>query len=366
MILALLLALLLIPAGLHLATTALCLLRLLRRPAPPDHRPMVTLLRPVCGLDRFDAETLGSSFTLDYPEYEVIFCAARADDPAVPLLRGMIAAHPMVPAQLLIGDPGLTGNPKLNNLFKGWDAAQAGIVVMADANLLLPPDYLDRLLTELTPDAGLVSAPPVGLRAEGLAGAVEAAFLNGFQARWQLAADSVGLGFAQGKTLMWRREVLEAAGGLPAMARNLAEDVAATKITRDAGLRVRLPARPFAQPIGQRSFAAVWSRQLRWSRVRRDGFPALFALEVLLGPWVPALALALLAGGGWLPLFFLVWYGAEWALCRAFGWPARAIDLLAGVMRDLSLPALWVATWARRGFVWRGNALAPETRQVGG
>lgn len=355
-----------VPFGLHLVTTALCLLRLVRRPSTPATRPMVSILRPVCGLDRFDPETLRSSFTLDYPDYEVIFCAARADDPAVPLLRGLMTEHPDVPAQLLIGDPGLTGNPKLNNLFKGWDAAQAGLVVMSDANLLLPPDYLDRLLGELRPDTGLVSAPPVGIRPEGLAGAVEAAFLNGFQARWQLAADSLGFGFAQGKTLFWRRQVLEAAGGLPAMARNLAEDVAATKITRAAGLRVRLPARPFAQPIGQRSFAAVWSRQLRWSRVRRDGFPALFVLEALLGPWVPALALALLAGAGWLPLFFLGWYGAEWLLTRAFGWPSRPLDLLAALLRDLTLPALWLVTWARRGFQWRGTALAPGQRQAGG
>lgn len=357
-------ALFLVPAGLHLATTGVCLLRLMRRAVVPAQRPPVAILRPVCGLDRFDAETLASGFLLDYPDYELIFCAARADDPAVPLLRGLIAAHPATRARLLIGDMPLTGNPKLNNLFKGWDATQAPVVVMTDANLLLPPDYLDRLLAELTPGTGLVSAPPVGIRPDGLAGAVEAAFLNGFQARWQLAADSVGLGFAQGKTLLWRREVLEAAGGLPALARNLAEDVAATKITRAAGLHVRLPARPFAQPIGRRGARAVWDRQLRWSRVRRDGFPALFALEILLGPWLPGATLALLSGPGWLPLFFLGWYGAEWGLTRAFGWPSRPLDVLAAVIRDLSLPMLWAVTWARRGFIWRGNALAPDRPQA--
>lgn len=348
-----------LPAGLHLATALLGLIRARRPAAPvPVLRPKISLLRPVCGLDRFDAETLGSSFALDYPDFEVIFCAARSDDPAVPLLRRLIADHPQVEAQLLIGEDRRTANPKLNNLFKGWDAAQGDLVVMADANLLLPPDYLDILLATMTPGVGLVSAPPAGLRPEGLWGAVEAAFLNGMQARWQLAADSAGCGFAQGKTLMWRRAVLEAAGGPMALSRDLAEDVAATRITRAAGLRVRLPTQPFGQPIGRRTAAAVWQRQLRWSRVRRDGFPALFLLEILLGPWVPGLALSALAGWGALPVLLLAWYGLEWLLSRAYGWPAHGADLLAAVLRDLMLPALWLATWRRRGFVWRGTGMA--------
>ena len=52
-------------AAAHLITTGL----VLRRSAKTRHNhialadlPFVTLLRPVCGLDPFDAETLGSSF----------------------------------------------------------------------------------------------------------------------------------------------------------------------------------------------------------------------------------------------------------------------------------------------------------------
>ncbi len=64
-------------------------------PAPAD-APGVTLVRPVCGIDNFCEETLGSSFRLDYPIYEVIFCCARANDPVVPVVEKLIAAHPDV------------------------------------------------------------------------------------------------------------------------------------------------------------------------------------------------------------------------------------------------------------------------------
>ncbi len=361
--------------ALHLASAGLSAWRYLRPEAGPGGiapeamgMPFVSLIRPVCGLDRHDAETLGSSFALRYPAHEILFCAARADDPAVTLLRRLIAAHPEVNARLLIGEDRISTNPKLNNLQKGWQASRGNFVAMVDSNLLLPPDYLERLLAAWTPGTGLVSSPPVGTRGEGFWGAVECAFLNAFQARWQLAADSLGLGFAQGKTLLWRRDVLERAGGLAALGQDLAEDVASTKVVRAQGLKVRLTRQAFAQPIGARQFSAVWARQMRWARVRRDGFALLFGLEILLGPWVPLAALLPLLGGAvllWaLPLLAL-WYGAEWALCRVAGWPSTGRDLAAMVMRDLLLAPLWAMSWRSRGFEWRGTAMRPVAEGQG-
>ena len=234
---------------------------------------------------------------------------------------------------------------------------------MADSNLLLPPDYLDRLLEAWTPGTGLVSSPAVGTQPEGFAAALECGFLNSYQARWQLAADAVGLGYAQGKTLFWRRDVLEAGGGLVALGREMAEDVASTKLVRRAGLRVRIARRPFAQPVGRRRLADVWSRQLRWAKVRRLGFPLLFVPELLTGALPPLLALAALAALGtvpWggLPLFGALWYAAEVLFARLAGWPASGRDLAAWGLRDLMVPALWAAAWAGRDFVWHGNHMA--------
>lgn len=78
-------------------------------------------------------------------------------------------------------------------------------------------------------------------------------FLNTYQARWQYMVDSFGRGFAQGKTMLWRRAELERAGGIEALGSEVAEDAAATKIVRSAGLKVRLVDRPLAQPLGHRS-----------------------------------------------------------------------------------------------------------------
>ncbi len=352
--------------GLHAVSCALVVWRL--RGSDPSqvaaNHPPLSVIRPVCGLDPYLDETLASSFSDLAGACEVIFCVAQPDDPAIPVIRRLIAAHPEAAAQLLIGVDVISGNPKLNNVAKGWAAARHDAIVIIDSNVLLPRDYVQTLFASWRPDTGLVTSPPVGIRADGLWAKVESAFLNTYQDRWQMASDQLGNGFAQGKVLFWRRHLLEAAGGLAVLGRDLAEDVASTKVVRAAGLKVRVVRRPFPQPLGRRSFGEVWSRQLRWARVRRDGFPALFALEPLTGLVPPLAALIALALAGVVSplvvlLFLGFWYGAEWLVARQADWPATVADVGAWLVRDVLLLAIWLGAFAAKGFVWRGNAMQP-------
>src|SRR5579863_2128571 len=216
-------------------------LRRARRPLPPlTACPPISVVQPLSGADRFSEETLRAILTLDYPDYEVVFCVAKPGDPAVPLARQAMAEHPARAARLLVGEAAINANPKLNNMAKGWREARHDWIVVVDANLLPPKDYLQRLLAAWTPKTGVVSAPPVGARPETFAADLECAFLNNYQARWQLAANAVGLGFAQGKTLFYRRDILERGGGIEALGSELAEDAATTKLVRRLGLKARL------------------------------------------------------------------------------------------------------------------------------
>src|ERR1700744_5222694 len=116
----------------------------------------------------------------------------------------------------------------------------------------MPTDYIERLLASWKPNSGLVCSPPAGSKPANFWASVECAFLNSFQATWQYAADAIGLGFAQGKTMLWRRDILERGGGIRALGQEFAEDAAGTKVIRSQGLHVRLVDRPFEQPLGRR------------------------------------------------------------------------------------------------------------------
>lgn len=362
-------ALLLFPALLltfaHLLSVALAIPRCRkaheRKPAP-ERAPLVTIIRPVCGLENNLDATLRSTFQLHYPAYEVIFCIAFPEDPAVPLVRRLIDEHPRIRASLLIGNDVINENPKLNNVAKGWRAAASDWIIMADSNVLMPSDYIQRLLEAWEPDTGAVCSPAVGGYPVGLFAEVECAFLNSYATRWQYAADSVGFGFAQGKSMLLRRDLIALHGGVRALALDLAEDAAVTKIVRSAGLRVRLVDSPFPQPLGKRSARDVWRRQVRWARLRRGSFKFWFALEILTGGFLPLLSLAILASAGVLAPtlvlgLVLAWYGSEALLVHAAGWPLTLRSPLAWLLRDLLLPAVWIGGWIDARFVWRGNTM---------
>src|SRR5579883_751640 len=91
--------------ALHAGAAAIAAYRCRKRKTspPPSDRPPVSIVRPLCGADPFLAKTLASTFDLDYPRYEIIFCVARADDPAAARAQRLIAARPATPARLLIG-----------------------------------------------------------------------------------------------------------------------------------------------------------------------------------------------------------------------------------------------------------------------
>jgi ceramide glucosyltransferase len=357
--------------AIHIASVTIVIVRFRRSahqaPAPiPRQLPPVSLVRPLCGIDNYAADTLRSTFEIDYPDCEILFCVASAKDPVVSLVESLIAEHPDVDARLLFGNERVNNNPKLNNMLKGWHAARHDWVVFADSNVLMPRDYVQRLFASWKADTGLVASPPVGCRPQGIWAELECAFLNTYQARWQYLIDSLGRGFAQGKTMLWRRADLERAGGIEALGNEVAEDAAATKIVRGAGLKVRLVDRPLAQPLGRRSATEVWSRQVRWARLRRASFLPYFLPEILSGGVLPMIAAVIVASAIGLPaalcagLLGVVWYGGEMLLAVAADWHLPALYPLYGLARDLLLPILFIDALRSSDFVWRGNEMQVE------
>jgi ceramide glucosyltransferase len=331
----------------------------MENPTPP-----VSVVRPVCGLETFSEQTLRSTFELDYPDYEVIFCVQKKNDPIIPLIDKLLAQQPEGRGRLLIGDDPISPNPKLNNCFKGWQAARHQWIVLADSNVLAPKDYLQQMLVRFSPTVGLVCSPPLGVLPLGFRAQLECAFLNSFQARWQFCADAIGAGFAQGKSMMWRREIVEQAGGIAALASEIAEDAAATKLVRNAGMTVALVDRPFGQPLGPRTLRAIYQRQTRWARLRRASFPLMYAPEILAVSLLPVLAGAYAARDfGFEPWTIAALVAAAWHLPEVLmnwtlRWPTSVASLFAYLLRDLIFPVIWIDGWLGDDFVWLGNSMS--------
>lgn len=361
----------------QLASAVVCLRRLKRgqteRPAEEDDGPDVSVLLPFSGIDAGAPRCLASAFALTYPRVELIFCTPNADEPAIPIVRALMAQNSGIHARLLIGRDRVSSNPKLDNLEKGWPEARSDTIVIADCNVLLPPDLIERLLAAWDRDTGLVTAVPVGSDPASFGAAVECAFLNTYQARLQLTADTLGAGFAHGKAMAFRRALLDRLGGPEALAFTVAEDSAATLLVRKAGYRIRLIDTPLRQPLGRRALREVWSRQMRWAQIRRRSFPWIYPLEVASTSALPMGAAVVLAGAldasvvAAAASSLVLWLAVEMVLAWRAGWPYGLSYAAACVARDVMIGAIWPAGWVRTRYVWRGNSVdlkAVATRQL--
>jgi ceramide glucosyltransferase len=66
--------------------------------------PPVTVLRPLKGVDPNLMENLESTFTQDYPVFELLFMVAEDTDPSVNVVNELCKKYPHIDAKLLIGN----------------------------------------------------------------------------------------------------------------------------------------------------------------------------------------------------------------------------------------------------------------------
>ncbi len=330
-----------------------------RRRATSADTPPVSLILPVKLVNPGFTRAQASAFSQDYPRYEVLVGAAEDQSPALDLMRQLMAASP-VPNRGLSSTATAAVSPKLNTLSAPLAAAMHDVVVTKDSNVTLPPGALRDLVATLAPGVGLVCAVPVAVRAETLAGRIEAVLINR-DARLLLTASAAGKGYGVGKVMAFRRSDLARVGGVAALGYTIAEDTALSRALAALGLRTRFTAATVEQEIGARRLRDVYARQARWAVIRRAEEPITFALEPVACPLPAALAAALAA-----PLLgfdasfgfiatLLGWYAIEVAMAAAKRWELRPWTPAAFLGRDGVLLAAWAMAWTTREVTWAGG-----------
>ncbi len=333
--------------------------RIQRRRATAGEIPPVSLLLPVKLVDPGFLRAQASAFAQDLPPYEVIVAAAERDTPAVETMREL-AGQGRVPARVLEA-PGISAvSPKLDNLAAALEAAAHDVVVTKDSNITFSPDTARVMLRSLVDGVGMVCAVPVAVRADSVAGAIEAILINR-DARLLLTASALGKGFGVGKVMIFRRSDLLRAGGVEAMRYTIAEDSALSKGLAAIGLRTVFAENTVDQEIGARSLAAVYGRQARWAVIRRAEEPGTFAFEPVACPLPAACAAALAAPlvgvPGWagFALTLAGWYAIEVAVTALKRWELRPWTPLAFLGRDAVLLTAWARAWFTREVTWAGG-----------
>ncbi len=123
-------------------------------------RPPVTIFKPLKGLDEELELNLRSFFQLDYPCYQLLFCVADANDPAIEVVQQLQREFPDHDSRLIVGCPAFGLNPKVESLAAMEPHRKHDVILISDSNVRVRPSYLRETACYLgEPGVGLVTQP---------------------------------------------------------------------------------------------------------------------------------------------------------------------------------------------------------------
>ena len=317
-----------------------------RKQTIPDYHPPVSILKPVRGRDPLFYEAIRSHAVQQYPEFELIFGTADPDDPALQDIERLRAEFPSLPIRVL-NTANDAPNGKVGSLEILAAAAKYETLLVNDGDILVPPDYLKRVIGLLADEkVGLVTCLYHG-RGNSVASKAEAlGIATEFQPSVLVARLVSNSAFALGSTMAFRKKSLEAIGGFASIRDYLADDY-------QLGARignVALADVVVETSLGAGTWRDVWKHQVRWSRTIRVSRPGGYFGYVVTQLTFWSLIAAIAGEPEW------AFFGLVTRLIAA-GFYTRRKLLPLVPFRDLFGMAVWAAGMTGNTVEWRGIRL---------
>ncbi len=236
-----------------------------------DYTPPASLLKPVRGVDFGSYENFASFCKQDYPEYEILFAVNDDRDPAVPLIRQIIAEFPQRRIRLFTSAEDLGANRKVNKLAMLAREVQYDVLVLTDGDVRVDPGYLrevvaplsDKTIGAVTSFYRAIFQDNLGAKLEAI-GAASDFFAGVLMARWK-----EGIRLALGASIATTKDWVRKMGGFESIADALADDYELGLRIANAGGEIVLSREPVWTMYPAQTFRGFWDHQLRWARTVR-------------------------------------------------------------------------------------------------
>lgn len=334
--------------------------------------PPVSLLKPLHGAEPNLREYIESFFQIDYPKYEILFCARTDADAGLQLAKEIAVNYPHVPVRFLLSGAPPWPNARCYSLSVMASEAQHELMVITDSDVRVERGFLREVVAPFAdPKVGastcLYRGPASGL---GLWALMEGMGMSVEMTSGVLVADMLeGMQFTLGPCMAIRKPALGAIGGFERLGYYYADDFMLGNLVAANGYTVVLSSHVIDHFIVNNSFWKNFNHQWSWMKSTRFSRPwghlgtaLTFALPFgLLGGFA-----GLLAG---MPL--LGWCLLGWSivsrilLCLVAGaWVVRDPDAVRFCwlypLRDLMGAVLWAASYTSRYVGWRDDRFVLE------
>jgi ceramide glucosyltransferase len=288
---------------------------------------------------------------------------ADPTDPAIAVVQRLHNVLQGRDFNLVVNSAIRGGNRKVSNLTNMEPSIRHPVVVLADSDIRVDPDYLARLVAALEqPGVGAVTCLYYGDALGGFWSKLLALNINSHflpNVIVGIALDLTRPCF--GSTIALRSETLATIGGFKAFADYLADDYAIGLAVRAHGSEVTIPPFAVAHMCSQDSAKEVWQHELRWARTIRSIDPIGYAGQVFSHPFAWA-SLAALSAGSQPAIMAALAIAMASLACRAlmlkqvqqvFGLPRQSYWLVPA--RELVSFVVFVAGIAGRHVSWKAH-----------
>jgi len=326
-----------------------------------DFTPPISNLKPVRGLDPEAYENYASFCRQDYPNYELIFCVADCNDPAVPVLEKLMLDFPDRRIRLLFGSGRAAINDKVTKLVRMVNEAENEFLVISDSDVRVEPNYLRTVVAPLCdPKVGCVTCFYVSFHDETFAQHLQSiGMYSDFYPGILVARQLDGIKFTLGPTIVTTRSHLAGFGGYETIENKPADDLLVGRLIAQQGLKVELLPYAVHTVPDYDSPRALFSKRLRWMTVMRHmrpwGHVGLAFTQGL--PWTltvalthPSTGIALAYLGAYAGLrAAMTWLIGVWGLHQTGLW--KKMPLI--VIWDATAFVIWLLTFGRNSIRWR-------------
>lgn len=249
----------------------------------PLQQPPLTVLKPLCGTEPGLYEHLRSVCLQDYPAYQLVFGVRDPADPALSVVARLITEFPLLPIDVVVNSQQHGSNLKVSNLINMMGHARHDVLVLADSDTCVGPEYLATVTAPLLDQqVGLVTCIYRAVPTRTLWSRLGAMYMNEWYVPSVLLTWLFGYeGYVSGQTICLRQTTLRSIGGLSTFANYLADDYLLGALVRAAGLRVVLSPYVLEGEHHETSFASLGRHELRWMRTIRILRPRSFCLLFL-------------------------------------------------------------------------------------
>lgn len=338
----------------------------------PSFHPPVSILKPVYGVDFASLENFTSFCRQEHPEYEILFAVNDESDPAVPVIRSVMAQFPGRSIRILTGAPRLGANQKVNNLALLAREARNEILVLSDGDVRVGPDYLREVVAPLAnPAVAAVTCFYRSVAERNLGAELEAiGAASDFFAGVLMAASTEGVRFALGASIATTKTWLARIGGFASFADRLADDYELGNRMSRAGGRILLSREPVWTMYPAQTSRGFWHHQVRWARTVRLCRPLSY-LGLLFTQGLPWAVLAALVApsaviaSGYLAAYLVLRILMAWTVgVWGVGDDVLRRRLWLIPLRDALHFVVWLASFASNRVVWGDSEYQMQKGQM--